>query len=683
MTLLAGLGLIISILYLKQTLFATLFIIGILAYIVWKKDNNAKRITIVALIIGGGLLAVLIFVEHIEIIPRSGIVTRRSENYFVLSTLCGRFYISEHAHAHEVGDILSFSATGRDLQFYKLEQQFDFGNYLQNLGITKQLLLKDVSYVWRVPIRSSAIIKHLLIKYSDQEKELIASLLFNQRDYESQIFKHVETMQIVYLLGASGLHINALIRLNKKVSKYFRLSPAITEIISLAPLVIFFIFIPSHFAIYRIALTNVFKMINEYKIRHKVNYLTVVIFSAFTFLIINPYLAFQPTYFLSYGLIIFFTLSRATLQNKKAFLRPIMGAICAYALMLPYVIFQGYYLHIFSFVFIFILAPLLSFTFIIGWFSILIPPLTGVISFCYRVNMSMLNIFSKIDIKIPLGKPSILWILFFYALLFILMFALTIHHRPIIEISVVIFTLLIGLPFFNLESYIVSSIYFINVGQGDAILLRNQRHAVLVDTGGSLYSDIAKETLIPFFASIQLYKLDAVWISHEDYDHSGALASLLEDFPIDVILRNESSWSINSWNLENLNVQIEATNNDRNDQSAVIYTEMLGQKILLMGDASVSVEEEIISENPSLDVDVLKLGHHGSKTSTSDAFIEQITPKLAIISVGRNNYGHPDETVIERLNAFDIPYLRTDQVGTILLTGWNNVCYNVTSKKLL
>lgn len=87
MTLLAGLGLIISILYLKQTLFATLFIIGILAYIVWKKDNNAKRITIVALIIGGGLLAVLIFVEHIEIIPRSGIVTRRSENYFVLSTL--------------------------------------------------------------------------------------------------------------------------------------------------------------------------------------------------------------------------------------------------------------------------------------------------------------------------------------------------------------------------------------------------------------------------------------------------------------------------------------------------------------------------------------------------------------------------------------------------------------------
>jgi competence protein ComEC len=116
-------------------------------------------------------------------------------------------------------------------------------------------------------------------------------------------------------------------------------------------------------------------------------------------------------------------------------------------------------------------------------------------------------------------------------------------------------------------------------------------------------------------------------------------------------------------------------NNDdygnENDNSSVIYTEFNNHKFLFMGDAGLKVEEDLIQKYNLKDIDVLKVGHHGSKTSSGKEFIDEITPKYSIISVGKNNrYGHPNDGVLDNLN--DSKIYRTDQDGSIMFKIKNN-----------
>ena len=104
---------------------------------------------------------------------------------------------------------------------------------------------------------------------------------------------------------------------------------------------------------------------------------------------------------------------------------------------------------------------------------------------------------------------------------------------------------------------------------------------------------------------------------------------------------------------------------NENDNSSVIYTELNNHKFLFMGDAGLEVEEDLIEKYNLQDIDVLKVGHHGSKTSSSEEFIDNITPKYSIISVGKNNrYGHPNKEVLNNLQ--DSKVYRTDQDGSIM-----------------
>ena len=110
---------------------------------------------------------------------------------------------------------------------------------------------------------------------------------------------------------------------------------------------------------------------------------------------------------------------------------------------------------------------------------------------------------------------------------------------------------------------------------------------------------------------------------------------------------------------------------NQNDNSSVIYTQFNNHKFLFMGDAGVEVEEDLIEKYNLQDIDVLKVGHHGSRTSSSKSFIDEIKPKYSVISVGKNNrYGHPNKEVLEILENSEI--YRTDQDGSIMFRINNN-----------
>ena len=130
---------------------------------------------------------------------------------------------------------------------------------------------------------------------------------------------------------------------------------------------------------------------------------------------------------------------------------------------------------------------------------------------------------------------------------------------------------------------------------------------------------------------------------------------------------------INELNVDNNKLYFLQTKvyDNENDNSNVIYTELNGYKFMFMGDASSTTEKEIISKYDLPGIDVLKVGHHGSKTSSGKEFINEINPKYSIISVGKNNrYGHPNKEVLNNLD--DSKIYRTDQDGSIMFKIKNN-----------
>ena len=180
---------------------------------------------------------------------------------------------------------------------------------------------------------------------------------------------------------------------------------------------------------------------------------------------------------------------------------------------------------------------------------------------------------------------------------------------------------------------------------------------------------------------------------HGDFDHMGEAINLVENFKVEKVIFNCGEFNELEKELikaldkkkipyyscvEELNIddnKLYFLNNgdygNDNDNSNVIYTELNNYKFLFMGDAEIDVEEDLIDKYNLQDIDVLKVGHHGSRTSSSEEFIDEVNPKYSIISVGKNNrYGHPNKEVLNNLE--NSKTYRTDQDGSIIFKIKNN-----------
>ncbi|MEG0650939.1 MAG: DNA internalization-related competence protein ComEC/Rec2 [Acinetobacter sp.] len=233
----------------------------------------------------------------------------------------------------------------------------------------------------------------------------------------------------------------------------------------------------------------------------------------------------------------------------------------------------------------------------------------------------------------------------------------------------------------------------LDVGQGQAILLQHPEQTVMIDTGGS-YNEtkfsLGERVVIPFLRQQGIRYLDHVILSHLDQDHSGAFPVIQKTFAITQVQSNEYDQKMQfkdnfsfcqqgqHWSYPNLNIEILLPRSEeliyakdqQNEYSCVVYLQFLNaqpyQNFLIMGDAGWDAEYKLLQQYPDLKVDVLILGHHGSKHSSAYDFLATLKPKLAIASAGFDNrYGHPSQELKNRLQALNIPLLTTVQAGTI------------------
>lgn len=235
--------------------------------------------------------------------------------------------------------------------------------------------------------------------------------------------------------------------------------------------------------------------------------------------------------------------------------------------------------------------------------------------------------------------------------------------HDVVYISLYVLFMYCGL--FSLHREVI----FINVGQGDSILFRDffNQTTVLIDTG----KKTAFSHVNTMLKAKGIKEIDAIFISHLDEDHVGGLELIKEHYHVkEVVFNHFDERIIDSLQFIDLNT---ISNDNENDSSQVLYVVLDDVSFLLTGDISLSVEEEMMKKYPSLSVSVLKLSHHGSKTSTGDSILTSTRPKLSIISSGKQSlYNHPHPSVIERLKKYHIPYVITAKDGDIHVhfIGW-------------
>lgn len=218
-----------------------------------------------------------------------------------------------------------------------------------------------------------------------------------------------------------------------------------------------------------------------------------------------------------------------------------------------------------------------------------------------------------------------------------------------------------------------------DVGQGLSILLQQNGKAMLYDTGAAYASgfNMAESVILPYLQHQGILALDKVIISHSDNDHAGGLAKLQKALPIKELIMNDNP-QVNtstcqqgkSFNWQGLTVEMlwpQTVKGEENDDSCVLLVSSASHKVLLTGDISKQVEHALIEKYPQLDADVIVVPHHGSKTSSSEEFINHTSPQIAIVSAGFFNRWHmPVHEVVYRYQQEKVKLINTAEVGQII-----------------
>ena len=414
---------------------------------------------------------------------------------------------------------------------------------------------------------------------------------------------------------------------------------------------------------------------------------------------------------------------------KEKILDIILITISANLVIFPIVLFHY---NTISFTFIIsnlLISPIIGIIIILGFISVFVSYIISPISkVMFLILQTFLNLLIKIAhfcAELPFSKvyfptPKIYVIIIYYVfLIFIILernkiIVIKKINKKIIIIFVIIIIILNLILNFIPKTFTIS---FIDVGQGDSMLISTPKgKKILIDGGGSRDEEsfnIGKQTLIPYLLNKGITKLDYILISHFDSDHVGGILSVLEELKVEKVIICEQEENENYRRFKEIvknkkikvyvvkkgdNVKIEENillnilwpkdekikENAINNNSIVAKLNYKSFSILLTGDIEKIAENEILKEYENsniLNANILKVAHHGSKSSSINEFLEKVKPQIALIGVGEENtFGHPNEGVLKRLENINTKIYRTDKKGEITIKISRKGCIKIKTK---
>jgi competence protein ComEC len=657
---------------------------------------------------------------------------------------------------------------------------FDYRQYLRLQHIHWLLTLKGLD---SVTLQSTFHWNWLqLLQYNDQFRDFLAakldqlfpesqagymkSLLIGLRaDLDPQQFQQFSNLGLTHILAISGMQVAVFCAVVLWILRKLRFTKETGLLIAIALLPLFVLFTGSSPSVVRAGLMA---MIALYAVRRNwlKDALKLLCLVGGLMLIWNPYalldVSFQLSFAVTYGLIVGVPWVSQLLPKQKTVNSILSVTLVAQLVSFPLTIYYFNQFSLLSGLANIILVPFISFVVTpIGSIALILSlvsmPLAQGIAYLAIISnrftfwlTAEMNSWNGFQMIWP--SPSFVWISLYYALVSLVIWCLVrwkaARHAQLEGVYVRFIHSARGISLAvlsNLICFIILLLYgyqpdiwrnqghvqFIDVGQGDAILIHTPGNKIiLVDGGGTLVFrkpgdewkqrrnpyEVGKNTLVPLLKKRGVHHLDYVIATHEDADHVGGLQAVLEQIPvrnfifngtlkpnagvkklfktaldlrIPLIAGNEAlNLPVDAKTnirflypfIQGLNIEAAASSSSfnglsiekiQNNHSLVFLLEMYTSRFLFTGDMEKSIEkillEHLAGNHKDLShVDVLKVAHHGSKTSTTNGWLDYWQPAQAVISVGEHNtYGHPTEEVLTRLSEFKIALFRTDKQGEV------------------
>ncbi len=637
----------------------------LLIFIIKRINKKVLVLSLITMVIGVGISFISFDYNRTSF---TGVVTESKDNYYIFQSKLQKFYVYEKGNEHEIGDWLTLEGTKENLIIYKIESEFDFEEYLNKKGIKYEINVKKKTKILSNPIKLKKIKKRFLNHFNDDTRDLISAILFSEIN-DNGVVDNLNSLHLVKLVSASGFYIYLFLKtiehfLNKKMKEKW------SRLISISFLSIYAIFTFPRFTVLRTFTFLIFGWINKYKLKNKFSRIEQISLIGIAFLFINYHYVYSDSFVLGFSIPIFncfFSPIISRFKKKKQLLYRTLGMMLFF---LPFELKFYSCVSPLSSIIGYLISPVFSLFGILALLCFYGVPLYKILEGITFILGKITSVFSIAKLEIYSPPFNSLFIVIYYVFYIFILYAFYIGYKPSFKNGRLLSICLLGLYFLPLKNVIIKRVCFINVGQGDSCLIQNGTTTVLIDTGGSLYNDIGNDCLIPYFKKNRIYNIDYVITTHNDFDHVGALESLVKNFRVKHYVNSNYSFplTISGITFNNYNTHIDS--GDDNENSLVIGFNFLKKDFLIMGDAPISVEYQIIKEYPKLSCDILKVGHHGSSTSTSDRFINFLKPKEGVISVGRNYYGHPDKSVLTILKKYDVKIRRTDKEGTIVYSNY-------------
>lgn len=561
---------------------------------------------------------------------------------------------------------------------------------------------------------------------TDEEGNLLLAILLGDKDKLSEdIQESFKTSNLSHMLAVSGAHVSYIILGLTYVLQNSIIGKKNGKIVCIIFLLAFMAitnFTPSVTRACIMAILTLFSSI----IYRKSDVYTNISVAALITLIFNPYslldLGFQLSYGGTIGIIIFIKRIQEKKSNSKVinYIKQ-MALVSIYANIIIIPIMM-YHFNTVSFTFIIsniMASPILGIIVITGFLfiiaSITVKPLTRLIAIFIKPILSILIKISQICSKLPFSNILVVTPYMFNVISYYAIILYCIKSKKNNKCKIII-CLLIVLILINFIIYIFPQklrIFFIDVGQGDStLIITPDIKTVLVDGGGSDSFDVGEKVLLPYLLDRRILKVDYVLISHFDTDHCGGILTIMEKVKVkNIIISEQAEHSENYERFKKLMIHkkirlIEVKKGDKikigrysefkilfptsrllsenplNNNSIVAQFNYNNFKMLFTGDIEKLAEQQILkTEKAEIRADILKVAHHGSKTSSIPEFIKAVRPRIALIGVGKNNtFGHPNQQTIKNLENIKCRIYRTDLQGEIIIKIDQKGRMNVKSK---
>ncbi len=594
-----------------------------------------------------------------------------NDNTYVVSCKGIKYQIYDN-NDYIPGDIVEFDINYLDISEKSYETDFDYKEYLKSnkiLYLAKANSSKKIRSGFSLNLIKYYYQRYLGNNISNNSYQYVNALVLGDNYLESDLKHGYSILGISHILAISGMHIMLLFQIISflllKIFHYYK------KKIPLIIITTYVILIGAPISALRALIFLIIKYFND---KGNIKYTNLDIFSITFILLIFmwPYTFYNSGFILSFLVSFVLIFSSEIIKTKSKLLNMYLTYYLIYFSTLPIVISFNNYI---SFITL-LISPILSIvtTFVVmplSFIVAIIPFSDNIFNYIFMfLNNYIINLS---NIKIGFNVMSFNMVLkMIYYFLFILVIRSIIKKKRIF-LNLVIFGLfMIGIINVKLINPI-TKITFIDVGQGDSCLieLNNDRANILIDC----------YNCFDYLKNEGISRIDYMILTHSDNDHIKDSVDVYNYFDVKNVLLpfNDNGFNVNGikvkggsyFDISNIKFEILGpinTYSEKNSNSIVLKFSINGISFLFTGDMTIEEENDVINNYKNkLDVDILKVPHHGSNTSSSSLFLNYVTPKESIISVAKNNnYNLPNKEVVDRLNRISNVYM-TSNLGNITI----------------